>query len=317
MIKQSEHTIQHTRAQLNHLEMLTDATLTAAHTQAVHKLAPMLTTLYKQIATMQQSGQQSGVAWLYSIGQLHNIQNAVHFYITHFAQRTRDAVAKLQQQAAAIASASVAHLPASAHFDHVAAHMTNTSTRTLHLYASFGPQASTGVTLALVRGVSLQTPVKQIASDVAKALDNVLQRALVIAGEAMMAVYRGVTHATMQANADVALGWYWISDLDGTPSPCIACILMHGTKHPLSATLQSHVRCRCVQITYFADSGNIVGQSGTDWFLAQDSETQQDIMGLKKWQAWKSGAFTLQDILGTEPDGTVYVKSLKELGVKS
>ena len=316
-------TVAQTRSQLAHLEMLTDATLQAAHTQALHALKPVLDPLYKQIQAMQQSGTQSGIAWLYGIGQLHNIQNAVHFHIDQFSKRARDAVDDLQLQAAKVGIDSTrSHLENAtgkalvAYLGHVEAHMTNTSTRHSPLFAQFGSQASKGVTSAIVRGVSLNTPVKQIAADVGKVLDSVLQRALVIAGEAMMSVFRGVSHATMQVNADVALGWLWIADIGANPSPCIACILMHGTKHPLSSIMQSHTRCRCQMVTYFSDNPDIAGQSGTDWFLAQDAETQQEILGNARYAYWKQGAFTLQDMLGTDSSGAIYVKSLKELGVR-
>ncbi len=57
-------------------------------------------------------------------------------------------------------------------------------------------------------------------------------------------------------------------------------------------------------------------ESGSDWFNRQDEATQRDILGNAKYEAFKNGDFTLDDIVGRSHDkdwgSSIYERSLKD-----
>jgi hypothetical protein len=114
---------------------------------------------------------------------------------------------------------------------------------------------------------------------------------------------------------------------------CAACIALNGTEHPLSEDLDGHPNCRCSKSPKTKSWEDILGplgidtsgieetslevQSGKDWFDAQSEETQREILGNKKYEAYANGDFELEDIVGhahSEDWGdSVYEKSLDEI----
>lgn len=55
--------------------------------------------------------------------------------------------------------------------------------------------------------------------------------------------------------------------------------------------------------------------SGADWFADQDADAQRGILGPAAYNAWQAGDLTLSDLVGTDSDGALYQRSLKEIGL--
>lgn len=309
--------VAHTRANVRQYEQVMARAITNIHTRMLHTLQPTLDAVYHAIKAQQQSGGATPFHLQIGSPDMLRVRTIVSQQVDAFADETRSIVASAIWHGTQIGHAST-HIQLIAAKAQPAAptlvqHVTQVSS---DLYGTFGTEASQGVMSALMMGISLGSPVSYIMHSVTKALTVSLHRALVIAGESLIGAVRGASHATMAANSDVAAGWLWIADIGETPTPCIACILMHGTKHPLSETMQSHVRCRCQMVTYFADNPDIAGQSGKDWFLAQDAATQEEILGSARYALWRQHRISLDEMIGTDSDGIIYVRPLKELGVK-
>lgn len=117
------------------------------------------------------------------------------------------------------------------------------------------------------------------------------------AREGTMAVYR--------ENSDIVSGWIWSAELSART--CMSCIAMHGTFHGLNETLDDHYNGRCAPIPVtqswaglgFRNGEEVTDriQSGVDWFKGLPDSEQRHVMGSKTmFEAWKSGAFKLEQI---------------------
>lgn len=141
-----------------------------------------------------------------------------------------------------------------------------------------------------------------------------LADALRLARTAQLYAQRVAAQANFQ-NSEVLDGWVWYAHLDGTV--CQSCIVMHGTIHPLDELLNDHHNGRCVMLPYMEAFGNPVEQSGIEWFESLSEAQQKAILGPGKFEAWKAGQFTL-DQLSREIENDVYgmmrgVTPLKDL----
>jgi hypothetical protein len=103
--------------------------------------------------------------------------------------------------------------------------------------------------------------------------------------------------------------WQWSANI-GDPRTCIACVLMHGTKHPVSEVLNDHHNGRCSPIPVTASWASLGLEGGREreellgrtWLEGQPEAQQIQIMGRARWQAWKDGRFGLEEIVGTYND---------------
>jgi hypothetical protein len=116
-------------------------------------------------------------------------------------------------------------------------------------------------------------------------------------------------------NSEVVDGWIWYAQLDG--ATCQSCIVMHGTIHSKDELLSDHHNGRCAMLPYIEAFGNPIEQTGIEWFESLPESQQKQILGAGKFEAWKAGKFTL-DQLSKEHENDVYgmmrvVTPLKEL----
>lgn len=174
-----------------------------------------------------------------------------------------------------------------------------------HLAATMPQAAADSVKDALVRGLAMGKSQDWMVRQATKALGLSHGRAVTILRTESLRAYRAASRATYEANADVLGGWVWNAHLDART--CVACTLMDGTEHPLSATLDGHPRCRCAMIPRtrtWADLG-VPGlddtrppvRSGKAWLEGQSPDVQKAIMGNAKFTAWQDGKITLDDMV--------------------
>jgi SPP1 gp7 family putative phage head morphogenesis protein len=154
----------------------------------------------------------------------------------------------------------------------------------------------------LLEAVALgYNPIKT-ARLIQEAFGRGLTDALRMARTAQLYAHRVATQANYQ-NSDVLDGWVWYAQLDETV--CQSCIVMHGTIHPLSEVLNDHHNGRCAMLPYMEEFGNPIDQLGTDWFKNLSEAQQKNILGPGKFEAWKAGQFSL-DQLSRETENDVY-----------
>ena len=178
--------------------------------------------------------------------------------------------------------------------------------RTYHLQAE--------ATAAMKRELALSTAIgdnpKQAAARMLEAVQGAfnggLTRALVIARTEQIDAYRRAAQAWQDTNSDILAGWQWIATLG--PRTCPSCIAHHGEMHKLSepGPLDHHQgRCARMPVTKsWKDLGftgiqepppAIRAGDGERWFNRQPADVQQQVMGPKRFEAWKRGDYPAED----------------------
>lgn len=155
----------------------------------------------------------------------------------------------------------------------------------------------------LVDGITLGWNPRKIARLVRDAFGRGLAEALRFVRTAQLWAYREASHASMVANQDILAGWVWQAHFDDRV--CMSCVVMHGTVHPVTETLNDHHNGRCVMVPLVAGFSNPVEQTGLAWFTQQDEATQRKLMGPAKYEAWRAGRIRL-DQLTEEREDEVY-----------
>lgn len=174
-----------------------------------------------------------------------------------------------------------------------------------HLTRTVAPDAVREVRRTMARALTQGWSTRRIAREFTKALAIPLTRATTIARTETLRVYRETSRATYEANQHVLESWQWQCALDRRS--CIACVVQHGSYHPVTETLDGHPRCRCAMIPVtktWADLGvpgiedtRTLLAPGEDWFRAQSVAVQRGMVGPLKFQAWRDGQITLDDMV--------------------
>lgn len=126
--------------------------------------------------------------------------------------------------------------------------------------------------------------------------------------------YRRGTTESYKANADILEYAVRVATLDNRV--CMACVMLHGTQIGLDEVVADHWNGRCTSVAKIKGIPLNV-PTGQDWFLAQPSGVQQEMMGPAAYAAWQAGKINLGDLVHTSEDplfgGMVNVASLKSL----
>ena len=117
--------------------------------------------------------------------------------------------------------------------------------------------------------------------------------------------YQESARANYIASDGIVTGWVWYANLDG--DPCMSCIVMHGSEHPLDESLDDHYNGECAALPLIPEFGNPVEQTGQSWFDGLSDSRQRELMGKGKHEAYKAGKFEFSalsnrqdhDIFGT------------------
>ena len=188
---------------------------------------------------------------------------------------------------------------------------------------------------ALTSGIALGHNPRKTARLLRESLGTSLTRALTIARTETLRAQRIAANENYRANDGVVKGWRWSASLDGRTCP--SCYAMHGTIHPLSETMESHVNCRCTSIPQThsyqelferyglspEEGGNIdlinkreevyekygispdkLNQqlTGEEAFRKLSPDRQRSILGNTRWLAWNDGKLEFDDFVKTTYD---------------
>ena len=167
---------------------------------------------------------------------------------------------------------------------------------------------------AIIDGVSSGYNPRRIASLIQEYFGRGLTDALRNVRTVQLWSYRDAARGNYIATDGVVQGWIWYAEL-GDPRTCMSCVAQHGTVHPLNEQMNDHYNGRCVGLPYIPEFGNMVEQNGIDWFNSLSEAQQKEMMGLAKWQAWKDGKISL-DQISQEVENDVYGKMRNEASLK-
>ena len=178
------------------------------------------------------------------------------------------------------------------------------------------PIASQGLTNALIQAIALGWNPYRTAREASAGLAGGLERFLLIARTEQLRVYREATRMQYQASGVVA-GYRRLAAR--SLRTCIACLVADGRFYPLDTPFEEHPRGRCTQVpVLFGEEGAPPGwQLGRDWFEGLGESDQRTILGPKFYAAWRSGLFSLDQIVKRHDDPTwgasLGVRPLSEL----
>ena len=155
---------------------------------------------------------------------------------------------------------------------------------------------------SLVSGLAMGWNPRRLARTLRDDFGMGLDRALRIARTEMLRAWRTSTLAAYRKSGMV-LEWERIAAHDHRT--CLACLLLDGTRYPLEREMEDHVNGRCALLPVtpsYASMGidapepDFHRELGRDWFLAQPPGLQRDMMGAGRFDLWKQGLITLDQI---------------------
>ena len=171
---------------------------------------------------------------------------------------------------------------------------------------SYGAQGAQDLADTLTTGVVMGQGALVIGRRMKNAASISAYRAKMIARTETNRVYRAASQETMRRHADVLDGWQWRS---AGLRACAACLVMHGTIHPVNETMHSHPNCRCAPIPVpksWRDLGFDIDapyesrlrlKPGPEIFAEASPEQQRRILGPKGYAAYQRGDLALEDFL--------------------
>lgn len=163
------------------------------------------------------------------------------------------------------------------------------------------PQSLDGVVRSILEGASKGLSPVTMANNMADEFGIGLERITLIARTEQLRVNRLVSSEQYRA-----------SGLDGhmrrvatkDDAVCMACLASDGEYIPLDKELDDHPRGRCVAVFQIKGLPTIDWEKGPTWFERQDEDLQREMMGDKKYELWKAGAFDLADMRRTTHNET-------------
>jgi SPP1 gp7 family putative phage head morphogenesis protein len=225
------------------------------------------------------------------------------------------ASAGVNQSQAAIAaqvSTSFNRLPVSA-VQHMVG-LTGAGTPLNSLLVQSWPLSAQGLTQALIDGVALGWGPRKTASKMAEGMTGTLDRMMVIARTEQMRTYKAASFDSY-AHSGIVIGYRRLATHDRRT--CAACLMAEGTFYELGEEMPEHPQGRCVPIPVVRGAAPIEWQKGADWFVEQDSATQESILGKGHYEAYRLGQFDLPDLVTVKPNPTwgpsLAVTPLREL----
>ncbi len=168
--------------------------------------------------------------------------------------------------------------------------------------ATLGQATADAVRDKLLIGIAEGWNPRKIQNELRRTFGQGLEWSLTATRTAELYAYREATRANYAANSDVVKGWRWVATKD--PRTCMSCIVMDGTVHPLSETLNDHHNGRCAAspvVASYRELGIDVDgpaqphEPARSWFEGLPEATQRQMMGDNAYEAWRGGKFDLRD----------------------
>jgi hypothetical protein len=154
------------------------------------------------------------------------------------------------------------------------------------------PDSVDAIVKSLLEGFALGLNPITIAENMTKALGVGLDRMTLIARTEQLRVWR-LSMIQQYRDSGVVLGFKRLVVKDF--NTCMACLMADGEVYELADELEDHPRGRCTAVPILPGI-DITWQTGQEWFDGLDAQTQIDMMGQAKWDAWQAGQFQLTDL---------------------
>jgi SPP1 gp7 family putative phage head morphogenesis protein len=340
--------IERFRLELLRNERRAASELVRVYGEAWGRIKAELERLDAEYQAAKERGEQPGLDWIYQYNRARSFREQIERELLAFAQYAEgkirqqqiDAIEAAERHAEELVRRILGKPPAGLVIDwnridrasvEAILGMVQADSPLHKLLMSISASGAQAAEDALVQGMLLGRNPREVAQDLRKVLGTTLSRALTIARTETLRAHREATRASYQANADIVKGWVWHAALDART--CIACWVMHGTRHSINEILDDHPNGRCAMVpeTYsWAEIGARFGldlsdipdtnpdiEPGILLFERLSPDEQRAILGPARYEAWINGKFVLTDIVGRaysrEWGSHRYAKSLAEL----
>lgn len=176
--------------------------------------------------------------------------------------------------------------------------------RTYYLSRGAVTAMTRALRLGISGGLNPREAARRMVADTEGIFNGGITRALVIARTEMLDAHRAAARAVDLANRDVLAGWEWHAKLDSRTCP--SCIAQHGSLHDIDEPGPlDHHQGRCARLPKtktwrelgfdINEPSGLDFESGPDWFNRQPEETQRDILGPKRYEAWRAGGYPFSE----------------------
>lgn len=165
------------------------------------------------------------------------------------------------------------------------------------LLAASYPEAVTELTQALIDGLALGYNPRKVARMMADAMAGNLQRALLISRTEQMRAFR-VAQVQSYRTSGVVSGYRRRCAISSRT--CLACLLEDGKFYATIEQYSDHPGGRCSAEPVLAHYDDLISKTnGRQYFEGLDPSAQREMMGEEYFRAWKSGAFSLDQVSRT------------------
>lgn len=176
--------------------------------------------------------------------------------------------------------------------------------RTYYLSQEAVTAMTRALRLGISGGLSPREAARRMVADTEGIFNGNITRALVIARTEMLDAHRAAARAVDLANRDILAGWQWYAKLDSRTCP--SCIAQHGSHHDVDEPGPlDHHQGRCTRLPRtktwrelgfdIAEPRGLDFESGPGWFERQPEEVQRDILGPKRYEAWRAGGYPFSE----------------------
>lgn len=165
--------------------------------------------------------------------------------------------------------------------------------------ARVGPDA---MAQELVAGIALgRNPLEVARRAMRMGLGQSFTRMQNIARTEMLRTYRTTTLESYAAGG-VVIGYRRLSARD--ERTCPACLFADGRVYKVEEGFDAHVNCRCVTIPILSGVSPVQYETGQQWFKTQSDATQRSMLGPGRYDAWKAGEASLDDMVSRDWNDT-------------
>jgi hypothetical protein len=162
-----------------------------------------------------------------------------------------------------------------------------------NLLAQSYPQTVLTLTDALTQAIAQGWNPRKTAKEMQAAMTGNLQRALVVSRTEQMRAHR-MAAVGQYRTSGVVVRYQRRAALSGRT--CLACLLQDGRYYELQQQFSDHPNGRCSCVAVLVDVPEIEMQSGADYLLKLNPSGQRELMGEERYNAWKDGRITLEQM---------------------
>jgi len=150
----------------------------------------------------------------------------------------------------------------------------------------------------LVSGVALgQNPIEVARQAIRNGVGQSFTRIATIGRTEMLRAYRVTTLEQYQASR-VVTAYRRLSARD--ERTCPACLFADGQVYELGESFDQHPNCRCTLTPILRNVPPVQYETGQQWFTRQPESTQLAILGRGRYDLWRRGAATLDDMISRD-----------------